>query len=403
MTPVSNQPLLFTQGSQNTCCQDVLWNQRMFDIDFIRWQFELEPCANATELIADSDFSSDSNWILGGGATISGGMASLPNSGDSLSQITAMPLGVWLEITINIASTEINATSSKIKINGFDNVIFFTPAPGTFTFQGQSLSDTLEIFHNFSVSELGTVELKLDSFSVKQIEPPTAEIQDVQGNTLDTDVDVYLSSKFATFQYQPIQDVIDAGAFVVVVSRTCGSNDEIWTSESVCVIPENDCDIQIGVCASSNVYGDDFQPIVRLKAELRKGTGYQSERFVVNSNTGKFSLGYGRRDKVYLLNIPLLPEHMRDFIYFIPMCNSIAIREGSGPTGDYFVNDEPDEPSLVAGTKDLTNCSISLVRKQALEESIFTGDCNVSLPPYVIGERDLNIAIQTDTDELING
>lgn len=403
MIPVENQPLLFTQGTTGTCCNDVLWGQRMFDTDFIRWQFQIDPCTSATELVTDGDFTNAASWTLGGTASIGGGIASLPNSGDSISQTTGLPTGTWLEIVINVASTELNASDSKIKITGFDGVILFTPAPGTFTFQAQALSTTISISHNFNVSEFATVELNLGLFSIKEIATPTAEIQDLDGNVLDASVPVVASSKYATFEYQPIQDVIDNGVFVVVVSRNCSGDIETWQSESVCIIPENDCDIQIGVCASSNVYGDDFQPIVRLQAELKKGTSYTSDRFVVNSNTGKFTLGYGRRNKSYVLNIPMLPEHMRDFIYFLPMCNTIALREGVGTTQSYFINDEPDEPTQIAGTKDLTNCSILMVRKQVLEESIFTGDCSVTLPPYVIGERELNIAIQTDTDELISG
>ncbi len=401
MTPISNQPILFSQGAEPDCCPDILWRQKMFDTDVIRWQFMLEPCFDATELISNPNFTSTSNWTLGGSASISGDTARLPSSGDYISQTTAMPEGVWLEITINIEQTELNASNSRIKIIGFDQSILFTPAPGTFKFYAQSLSEVVKIDHSFNTSQFQTVDLRIGSFSVKEIAFPSAEIQDLSGGTIDNSVPVYVSAQYATWEYTPIQDVIDNGQFRIEVSRNCSGNIETWTSEPICTIPENDCDIQIGVCAQTNVYGDNFEPLIRLTAEMKKGTSYQTDRLVVESNTGKQNLAYGRRNKSYQLNIPMLPEHVRDFIYFLPMCNEIAIRQGLGDTHSYFVSDDPDEPQPVAGTRDLTNNSIALVRKHVLEETIFIQDCGLFLPPYVIGTHDIDEAIQTDTDELI--
>lgn len=400
MNPVANQPILFFQDENDCACTSGQWNHIAFENDQLRWQFELEPCPNATQIMQNPDFASDTGWGTIS-ATISGGEADMSIFGAQVFQTgLSTTNGNWYEITVTVSDANLSAADSTLTITGFDDELEFSAAPGQYVFYSQSISTTVSLLHRFDLNFGASQTLKVSFFGVREVEFPSAEIQDVTGGLLDT-VDAFNGGNYATWNYEPSATVINNKTFKIVVSRDCDGNVEEWESEPICLIPEDDCTLQIGICGQNNLWGSRFQPTLRIHGEIKKGISYRYDRNLVETNSGKHTLAYGRRNKVYEMSFDMVPEHIRDYLYWIAMSNLMVVRRGLGEQFQYFAFDEPDDPVFPPAEAELANVRFTFERKEFLEETVFEADCNVVLPPLVIGEQG-NIAIQDENDNYLN-
>lgn len=404
MNPSLNQPVLFTQTTPLECCPDGLeWKQRIHEGDPVRWQFKVDPCINAVEVMESPNFEVPGDWLTLN-ADISGGICSMPDNGSRIAQLQAPALNVgdWFQIEVVVENATLDASGSTLEILGFDGIISFSASEGMFIFYGQVLNPIIELIHTFDVSVSENIVLNISKFSVLPLQFPVATIERTDGSgDLDIVFGSSLSNAFILWEYVPSQTVLDEGEFRIRVDRDCDGSVETWTSEDICILPINSCDLMIGACANTNVWGAGFQPLIRVAGELKIGTGYKYNRVLNESNNGIHSLVYGRRTKSSELVFDLMPDHVRDFLYYLAMSGEIAIRLGNGPVNKYFLLDEPDDPEFPEGEKHLAMVRMSVVYKERLEETIFAGQCSVSIPPVVIGDE-VGRAIADENNGLIN-
>lgn len=374
----------------------------MFQTDEIYWQFEMDPCLDATQIISDPVFSPNAAWTLNNGASFipSNGFAAIPIGG-SISQNVTTVVNQWYQFQINIFAVEQSAGQGKLVISGFGETIEVPAQQDQFTFYVQATATTTPL--NIALTaQSGSSIVQINQVMAYEVEYPDYEFLDVNGDTISDTANQFDEANFSTWSLVPSNDLLDAKQFQIRVYRTCSGEEISWTSEFICIITENERDLLISGCGNLNSFGSDFQPVIRVRGELMKGTGYSfPSRYTYQDSKGAFFNGYTRRNKAYTLKIDLVPEHIRDFIYMIALYNSVAVKVGTGDQIDLFLDEEPDEPVFPQGEKDMATITMRLVEKERNEVSTFNGDCRRALPPTVIGENAIERAIQTDTDELI--
>jgi len=404
MRPVRNQPIKFfdIDAEPPLCCNEDRYIAKMFDNDSIQWQFEGDPCTGATELVTDSTFPSGANWTEAGGATIAFGTAILPVGG-SVEQSVSLTAGDWYKVEITVIQEAADTSQSQVQIFGFGGSTEFSAVTGTTTLYFQALfaSTPFKLQHS-ATSGAGSIRITLAS--IKAIEWPVADIRNPDtGVFIENPTVTFYDGKYITWTWTPTSAAIAVGTVYIEVVNTCATDIE-YHSENICIVEENDCDLLIGACGSYNDWGNGFLPVARLRAELMRGTGYQyPDRFTYQDSNGLFKNGYTRRNKQYMLKIDLCPEHVRDFIYGLAFGNEIGIREGTSDQGYYFLAEEPDDPVFADREKDLATITLTLVRKDVNELSVYEEECQAALPPVVIGTAEIQEAIETDTNELIQG
>jgi hypothetical protein len=406
MNPSPNQPILFRPTDQTTFeqCRDDRWRAKYFQTDILSWQFEVDRCIDADQIVSDPFFIPNTAWTANGDSTIVAPLAfAIIRIGSSISQdLTTVELQ-WYEININISTVIGEISQGKVVVTGFNETIEFPAQQDRFTFyaQANSTSTSLDIA---LTAQSGSLEdsIRINEVTAYEVDYPSYEFLDINGDTIVDTANQFDQANSSTFELIPGAGVIDAGTFQIRVFRTCGSEEISWSSEFICLIPENERDILISGCGNTKSFITPFEPAIRLRAELMRGTGYSfPNRYTYQDSKALFRNGYTRRNKAYTLKVDLTPEHVRDFVYMLTLFNQVALKVGTGPQIDLFLDEEPDEPVFPQGEKDLATITLRMVEKERNEVHTFESDCRAVLPPLVIGERDLNRAIQTDTDELI--
>jgi hypothetical protein len=417
MNPVPNQPLLFREtGTFDTeSCEDVSYQARMFETDVLRWQFEIDTCPNAAQLIDEPFFNNVGTWTTNDNATVFGGSINLCafSIGGQLVQANVPDVvGQWYEFSIVVGAVAENIGRSRFRVSSLFEAIEFPATTGRHTFYVQATAFNIlviSLLGDVSLNEPGLGLADITEVTMKEINYPSCQILDLNDNVLQSPSPTFATGKSATWEFVPDTAEIDARQIKVRVFRSCLGDDsdlEDFTSESICIIPENNRDLLIGGCGNTNSFLEDFDPVLRIQGEIVRGTSYQMpNRYTYQNSKGRFFNGHTRRNKVSTLKIELCPEHVRDFIYMLPLFNTVGIRVGTGRQEQYFIEEEPDEPIFADGEKSLAAITMQLVRKSFNEVSTFEKDCEPSLPPVVIGDRNLNEAIQTGNnpaeDELI--
>lgn len=416
MTPVANQPILFTPtGSVNTeACQEVAYQAKTFVSDVLRWQFLVSTCANAEQVIDQPFFESVGSWTTNSQATVFGGGINLCafSIGGQLFQNNVPDVtGRWYEFSMVISSVAENVGNAKFRVGSLFDSIEFPATVGRHSFFVQATE-----FNLLSILLMGDESLNIPGFGVcdvtevtmREIDYPTCEILDENDNVLASPTLSFQEENYVNYEHVLGSDEIEAGQIKIRVFRSClGDNSDLedFTSELICIVADNNQDLLIGGCGNVKGYLGDFNPLIRVTGEIVRGTGYQyPNRYTYQNNVGRFYNGHTRRNKVNTLKIELCPDHVRDFIYMLPIFNTIGIRIGTGSQENYFIEEEPDEPVFVDGEKTLATITMRIVRKAADEVSTFEVDCEPSIPPVVIGNAEINEAIQTGntaTPELI--
>lgn len=404
MLPVNNQPIKFTETSADlpSCCTDNYYKARMFETDAIEWQFAVDLCPDATELVTDAVFSSGAGWTATNGATFPfPGNCLIPVNADIEQTGISTTAGNWYVLRVVIKSSPIETSQSTLQITGFSQTHEIPTIPGAVEIyvQATSASSAIKLLHNASS---GTGFVQITFCGLKEVDYPTCTIRETDGALIESPTTEFNYGRFSTYTYTPSSSAIAIGTFIIRVTRTCGSDTVTYESEPICVIPENDCDLLIGACGNYSGHGDGFLPAIRIKGELMRGTGYTfPDRHTYQDSNGLFRNGYTRRNKQYTLKVDLCPEHVRDFIYATAFSNEIGIREGTADQGFYFLSEEPDEPVFAEREKDLATITLRLTDKDINDKSTFDAECDAALPPVVIGRSDIQEAIETDTDTLI--
>ena len=374
----------------------------MFDTDEIQWQFQMDACLDAVQVVQNPFFDSDTDWDLIDGADISPFTSFVTMEiGSSFAQTLTTETAGWYEININVNLSSDNTSQGKLIISGFATQFEVPAQRGRYTFYGQALAASTDLSVLFSaVSGAGSVAV--NEFTARLVEYPDYEFIDINGDPIADTANQFDEGNYSTWSLVPSSNLLAAGYFRIRVFRTCGGEEISWTSEPICIVPQNQSDILLSGCGNMNSFGSDFQPLMRLSGELMRGTGYQyPNRYVYQDSGGSFYNGYTRRNKSYTLKIDLIPEHVRDFVYMSALYNSLAVKIGEGTQVNLFLEDEPDDPVFPDGEKDLATVTLRMVEKAANVVSKFNRDCTRALPPTVIGENAIERAIQTDTDELI--
>jgi hypothetical protein len=407
MRPTPNQPIKFrpTGDFDTESCGPVAYQARIFQTDVLRWQFDIDICPNAEQVIDEPFFNNVGSWTTNDNATVFGGSINLcafSIGGQLFQNMVPDITGNWYEFSVVISAVNENIGNSKFRASSLFDAVEFPATVGRHTFYVQATDNNFLVITligdaSLNVSGFGLADI--DEVTMREIDYPSCEILDLDDNVLSTPSPAFAAQNFANWEIIPDTSELDAGQFKIRVFRSCEGDDsdlESWTSESVCIIRENNRDILIGGCGNTSSFLGDFDPVARLSGELARGTGFQfPNRYTYQNSKGRFFNGYTRRNKVNTLKIELCPDHVRDFIYMLPLFNTIGIRVGTGPQEQYFISEEPDDPVFADGEKTLATITLQLVRKSVNEISNFVQDCEPSLPPVVIGDRNLNEAIQT--------
>lgn len=410
MIPVPNQPILFTNADNDDsfCCVDSRWKQRMFNNDEIYFQFELDVCIDKGNILSNPEFTSTSDWTLSAGGFISPPQAFVAIDGTISQTGITTTTGALYEIEIDLFTLP-TAPQSTVTVSGFQDNVTFEAVTGPIKVYGVATSPSTTLIISFNTPNPPAVGFYgLNYVLMSPVDGPSATIVDENGNTLDTVSTgiietTGLDTSYITFGYSPNTAAINNGGFYIEVERSCAGDSEQWTSEWICVIEPNDCDLLIGGCSEVNYDSQEFLPVARLQGELIKGSSYSyPNRFSYQDNVGRFRNAYTRRNKKYMIKLELVPEHIRDFIYSLPLMNEIGLREGQNTQYYFYCEDEPDEPSFPDSEKNLSNIMLEVVRSEQNEVHRFIAGCSGGIPPLVIGEREINQAIATDTTELIN-
>lgn len=404
MNPSPNQPILFqpSEGVTLEECRSERWQYRMFENDEIYWQFQIEPCLDADQVVSDPFFIPNAAWTANAPATVVPAFAfAIIPIGGSIQQDLTTVADAWYQVNINVSEFVGSVGQGRVVVSGFGTSYEFPGQVDRFTFYLQATGTTTTINIAFT-AQSGSGSVQINEVTAYEVEYPEYEFLDVNGNPIADTANQFDEADYSTWSLVPSTDLLAAKRFQIRVYRTCDGEEISWTSEWICIIAENERDLLISGCGNINSFGSNFQPVVRVRGELMKGTAYSfPNRYTYQDSKAAFFNGYTHRNKAYTLKVDLVPEHIRDFIYMIALYNSIAIKVGTGSQFNLFLEEEPDDPVFPEGEKDLATITMRMVRKEANEVSTFDIDCTRQLPPTVIGENAIDRAIQADTDELI--
>ncbi len=376
------------------------WNQKMFANDVIGFQFVVTPCQTATNLVTNPDFSGgDTGWTLVNSASInpfSG--AFLLEGGDEIIQESFLTVNTYyyVSITSRRLSGESAGQPISLSLTGImEDVEFFsTTATTTQSFYVRSSAGNIGVVRN-TISTGDSDFLLITFVSVVPVELPSIFITDLAGATLDTFDEATFQPPYLNTYYAPIEAVINNGVFQIKVVYACtGEAEVIYFSEPIEIIAADPCFIQIGGCGNINVLEGGFTPFMRLESKLIADRSPNYERFLTRRTSGRYRMNYGRSAKTFTLSTVHVPEHVRDFLYILPLCDKIVIKKGEGSQVAYFVDEEPDAPDFLASSDNLASIQLPLVYKEDLIESIYVQECNVFLPPRALGYRQDNLIIK---------
>lgn len=402
MIPSPNQPILFQPSGEEsvTDCNSNRWQYKMFTDDLIQWQFIVEPCPDAEQLIENPLFETATDWD-GVGANVfplPSALALIYVGGYIVQDDVTTSADQWYLIEVNISEVLNTLGKGVVTISGFDDDVSFPAMAGLHKFYVKATASTTDVKIALSATS-GTGTVIVNEVFLREVTYPEYEFLDTEGNTIADTSNTYHNKDYINYSLVPGDPLLEAGAFYIRVYLTCDETEVSYTSELICIVAENEKDLLIGGCGNVNSYKGDFAPIIRIKGELIRGTGNTfPNRYTYQNSRGLFTNGYTRRNKQYTLKIDLSPEHVRDFIYMTALFNTIGIRVGTEGQENFFLEEEPDEPVFPDGEIGLATITLLLVRKDANEVSVFNGECSPSLPPLVIGERGINQAIQTSED-----
>lgn len=415
ITPTEYQPLLFHKGTEPATCDDCgeceSWTQKMFESDSIPFQFSVQPCSNAVNVITNPYFLGNpvTGWTKEGNTsavTLTGGSgAAIVTAGAGISQSISSPLTSWfmarieimvssyvMDFVVGIRNDLEQFGQTEVTLSPGINVIEMPIFLGLNTFGINTISGNF--YPGVSFITIQLVELM-------PMNIPSVTVVDMDGVTLDTLSAAALENGLLNVQYTPNQATIDAGRFAFQVSQDCDSFNETWTSEGIEIVDEDACLLQVGGCSDNNVFLGAFLPYMRIDAKLID-SGAVYERFLQRKTTGARRLIYGRMSFTFTLQTDYLPKHIRDFVYLLPMMQDVVIKKGNGAQNLYFVLEDPDAPEYKPSSDSMGRISLILTHKKELIETIYKQECNVVLPPKALGSTDLNAAIKVDTDTAIN-
>lgn len=407
--PSKYQPLLFTKDGYTNCnecgtgCDSIAgnWVQKMFANDDVTFQFQVTPCPDATNLAQNPNFSSN------GDGWDSSGIVSYTSQGAIIGSAGQVSLSVfdpykWYLIKL---STDAIAHPLLRVHNGNGLGYEYYPVTETREFYIQTGADGKIIFERVS-GDFNTAAdfLNINYVVISPIELPDVYVQDLEGNTLEVIAPISFEIPYFNVQYSPNTAAVDAGTFVFRVGQSCSNEEppEYWYSEPIQVIPSDDCFIQIAGCSNNNLFGDSFFPFMRIEAKLIADRAPIYDRYMSRKTSGRWRLNYGRAAKAFTFTTGYIPEHVRDFIYLLPMFDMIAIKRGTSLQEVYYCDESPDAPDFLPSSDSLAKIIVPLVYKEELIESIFKQECNVILPPKVLGWREEDLIIKAGEDTAIN-
>lgn len=398
---VDGQPILFNEsGVDAICCPATDWNHQFFTNDTVPFQLIVGKDETLDNLVLNPSFVQDgTNWDVSlglvlynpahSGALLVTQIARLRQSG------LAISLNQWVEIRIDVHIYDGRVSEEKIHVNGFLQDIEFYASTNSFTFYAQG--DGSGTIH---ISRSGVTTnnfMYIEGVYVNEITLPTLSTIDVEGDELSVIADAAYTAPYlsAIFQIGAAEQAAKCFRFKAVL------HDTIFESELIQVITANDCDLLIGGCSNNTMYSSDSPLYFRAKGKVLADQVPIYDRFTTRKNNGMHRLNYARKSKVFTLTVDRVPEHVRDFIYSLPLMGVVGIKTGSGVQKNYFVFEEPDPPEFTTGDDDLASVTLRLMHKQELSEMIYDSECNFILPPKALGIRSENTAYRVGENTAI--
>lgn len=400
ITPVQDQPILFREPSApDFCCPESDWNHQFFNNDSVPFQFLLGKTDDAANEVSNPNFTDGStNWNNAGVAfNIGSSGAWLQDDGSYVEQtgLVNVSLNEWVELKVDVGIIGPDMSGARIRITGFQQVIDFFANTGSFSFYVQG--DGSESIKIEAIETYSSALIYIKGVDIYQITLPTIETINSDGTTITSISDGAYSPPYFSVLFQIGADEVTAGCFRFKVTR----GDIIFESELIQVIPANNCDLLIGGCSQNTLYSPEEPLYFRTKGKVLADQVPVYERFTTRKNSGMHRLNYARKSKVFTLTIERAPEHVRDYVYSLPLFSVVGIKIGSGVQRNFFVYEEPDPPEFTTGDDDLARVTMRLMYKQELSETIFEGECNFILPPKALGKRSEGIAYRVAPDTAI--
>ncbi len=134
-TWIPNQPVFF--GTTDTCTNDEITIEQLVDnTDTTQFQFNIEPCISAQQLVPDPNFADTSDWDLGRNWTQTGGQICCAGSSvasDITSSIYEFTNGGYYVITIVVDSISVGGS---FYVDLGSQTLGYLTAIGTYTFYG---------------------------------------------------------------------------------------------------------------------------------------------------------------------------------------------------------------------------------------------------------------------------
>jgi len=421
MTPVRMQPIEFLPTTTDgdgvfaipvlpSCCPPEIFSQKVFPNDIINFQFILPPCLGVENTILNPAFTDgtefvQANWLVGpsdfpgfwvefdaNGALMKFNASSIEQSN------VAIVAGDYylLQIRVFVNSTN-GIAGSVLNVLGFEELISFSAITGLHSFYVRALpGETIKIFQSDWIPNEST-RPHIGEVILSRIEIPDIVVTDVHGTTIAAGTPSFdFAPPFFNVNYQAVDEAVDLGCFRLVLYRDCEAP---FISEAFEVIPVDFCHIYIGQCDNSNIH--DGQLYGRFEAFVVNDQKPEIDKFATRDSKGRYRMNYSNMVRVFSLYIEAIPAHKRDFINWLAASNTVAIKLNGQPTEEYFVINEPEAPEFADKDYGLAPMKLSIVHKEELNEHIYRGDCQVFLPPLILGERKTNIAIKAGTDTVI--
>src|SRR5690606_35806033 len=229
-----------------------------------------------------------------------------------------------------------------------------------YSFYVQSTTGKIGIKRNANEGDIiPNTSIVLEYVTAMPIELPSISIIDLAGTNIELITNATYEPPYLNVLYKPSNEVVNVGIFQIKVTYACDEEEVVtYVSEAIQIIPADNCFIQIGGCGNVNVIQGSFIPFLRLESKIVADRPFVYERFITRRTSGRYRMNYGRASKAFTFSTVVIPEHVRDFLYLLPLCDKVVIKRGEGVQQEYFCDEDPDSPSFLTGSDDLDRKSV---------------------------------------------
>lgn len=403
--PVNDQPILFTGINPPVpCCGESDWNHEFFQTDLIPFQFELGPADGAETIIVNGNFTDFDNneqtgWDKEGTSVaynIGGDGAWLQGEGSIIKQTTGYTPGDWFLLKVkfvNQGSNEFEFPDANIEVGGIAEPFSFLTVTQNVEAYVQAGLDGFISFQ-LNLDSEGIAFMYIQSVELLPITMPIITTETKDGTELSTITTMVYSAPFLSVSFQPTSLEGDAKCFRFRLLASEDEDAQVYISELIEIVPNNNCSLLLGGCSQNNMYSRESDLYVRLKGKIRADAAPVYDRFTTRTNSGINRLNYANKTKIWTLYIDRVPEHVRDYLFSFPLFNTIGIKIGVGEQRNFFVHEEPDEPEFTTGDDQLASVQMQMKLKESLQETIYESECSFILPPKALGSKALELIIK---------